>query len=156
MRIHILAVANRAPDWVKLGFQEYVRRLPGPFRPQLQRIALGRRGRDGGGERARAEEGQRILKAVPQTAHMVALDVSGSAWSTAQLSERLRGWQQAGRDVYLVIGGPDGLSPDCLARADARWSLSPLTLPHALVQVVLAEALYRAWSITAGHPYHRQ
>ena len=86
---------------------------------------------------------------------MVALDVVGQGWDTQQLSKRLETWQQAGRDVYLLIGGPDGLAPACLERANERWSLSPLTLPHALVQVVLAEALYRAWSVTAGHPYHR-
>jgi 23S rRNA (pseudouridine1915-N3)-methyltransferase len=92
---------------------------------------------------------------LPQAAHVVALAVEGSAWSTHQLSDRLQVWQRAGRDVYLLVGGPEGLSPTCLARADERWSLSPLTLPHALVQVVLAEALYRAWSLVEGHPYHR-
>jgi 23S rRNA (pseudouridine1915-N3)-methyltransferase len=154
VRIRILAVANREPVWVKQGFDEYVRRLPGPYRPELRRIRLGRRG-GGDDQRARDDEGQRVLAAVPAAAHLVALDVAGQAWTTAQLSARLQSWQQAGRDVYLLIGGPDGLAPACLERADQRWSLSPLTLPHALVQVVLAEALYRAWSVIEGHPYHR-
>ena len=154
MRTHILAVANRAPEWVRRGVDDYLRRLPAAYRPELRLIRPGRRGR-GDDERARTEEGQRILALLPGSAYVVALDVVGQGWDTQQLSKRLETWQQAGRDVYLLIGGPDGLAPACLERANERWSLSPLTLPHALVQVVLAEALYRAWSVTAGHPYHR-
>ena len=152
MHIHILLVANRVPDWVAQGTEHYLQRLPGSVRPRLHQLPLGR-GADPA--RARREEGERLLKALPEKAHVVALDVSGAAWSTARLAAQLKRWQHGGKDVYLLIGGPEGLSKACLERAEVRWSLSALTLPHALVQVVLAEALYRAWSITAGHPYHR-
>ena len=94
-------------------------------------------------------------KTLPEGDRVIALDVRGSAWSTEQLAEELSDWQMAGTNVSLLIGGPDGLSRDCLQRARQRWSLSALTLPHPLVRVVLAEQLYRAWTITAGHPYHR-
>lgn len=96
-----------------------------------------------------------MLAAVPRDCHVIALDVTGQAWNTEVLAGRLQGWLGAGRDVALLVGGPDGLAPACLARADTRWSLSPLTLPHALVRVVLAEQLYRAWTLVSGHPYHR-
>ncbi len=156
MRIHVVAVGHRAPAWVQQGWEHFTQRLPTPVRPKLHRIAPGRRvGDRDSARRARDAEGQRILKQLPDPAHVVALEIEGSPWSSAELSARLAHWQQAGRDVYLLIGGPDGLAPACLGRANERWSLSPLTLPHALVQVLLAEALYRAWSIGAGHPYHR-
>jgi 23S rRNA (pseudouridine1915-N3)-methyltransferase len=96
-----------------------------------------------------------MLAVLPDRAHVVALDVAGSPWSSAQLSKRLMRWQRDRQDVYLLIGGSDGLASACLERAQERWSLGPLTLPHTLIQVVLAEALYRAWSVTQGHPYHR-
>ena len=96
-----------------------------------------------------------MLAAIPERSLVVALDVGGSAWDTPALAARLREWLQSGRDIVLLVGGPDGLSGDCLRRADLRWSLSALTLPHALVRVVLAEQLYRAWTIISGHPYHR-
>ena len=152
MHIHILAVANRVPDWVAQGTEQYLQRLPAGIRPRIHQLPLGR---GGDPARARREEGERLLKVLPDQACVVALDVRGAAWSTARLAAELERWQHSGKDVYLLIGGPEGLAPACLERAEARWSLSALTLPHALVQVVLAEALYRAWSIAAGHPYHR-
>ena len=96
-----------------------------------------------------------MLAAIPERSLVVALDVGGSAWDTPALAARLQEWLQSGRDIVLLVGGPDGLSGDCLRRAELRWSLSALTLPHALVRVVLAEQLYRAWTIISGHPYHR-
>jgi 23S rRNA (pseudouridine1915-N3)-methyltransferase len=96
-----------------------------------------------------------MLAAIPERSLVVALDVGGRAWDTSALAVRLQEWLQSGRDIVLLVGGPDGLSGDCLRRADLRWSLSALTLPHALVRVVLAEQLYRAWTIISGHPYHR-
>ena len=93
--------------------------------------------------------------AIPAGCLVIALDVAGGAWSTEVLAERLQGWLADGRDVVLLVGGPDGLSPDCLACADLKWSLSALTYPHALVRIIIAEQLYRAWTINAGHPYHR-
>jgi 23S rRNA (pseudouridine1915-N3)-methyltransferase len=96
-----------------------------------------------------------MLKAIPKGSQVLGMDVAGSTWSTERLSERLERWMADGRDIALLVGGPEGLAPDCLRRADARWSLSPLTLPHPLVRVVVAEQLYRAWSIMRNHPYHR-
>lgn len=113
------------------------------------------RGHAGDVARAREEEGRRLLGACAPDDHVVALDERGTGWSTLELARNLRQWELDGRDVDLLVGGADGLSGTCLARAGARWSLSPLTLPHALVRVVVAEQLYRAWSVNAGHPYHR-
>ncbi len=153
MHIHILVVGNRPPEWVARGCEDYLKRLPAAARPRIQRLPLARRGPSAAA--ARDAQGKRMLALLPARAHVVALDVAGSPWSTAQLSDRLMRWQQDRQDVYLLIGGPDGLAPACLERARERWSLGPLTLPHTLIQVVLAEALYRAWTVNQGHPYHR-
>ncbi len=143
------------PGWVKTGYQEYARRLPPECRLNLIEIAPGKRGKNADIARAVRDEGERMLAAIPKDTHVVALDVRGTQWSTAQLSAQLQSWLQGGRDVALLIGGPEGLAEPCLTRAAVKWSLSPLTLPHALVRVVAAEQLYRAWSILKHHPYHR-
>jgi 23S rRNA (pseudouridine1915-N3)-methyltransferase len=96
-----------------------------------------------------------MLKAVPPRARVVALDVQGRSWSTEHLAASLAGWLGEGRDLALLVGGPEGLAAECLARADIRWSLSPLTFPHPLVRIILAEQIYRAWTLLHGHPYHR-
>ncbi len=106
-------------------------------------------------ERATADEGKRIAAAIPDGAHVVALVENGKPWSTKELAAKLEGWSERGAPVAFLVGGPDGLSAEALARANERWSLSPLTLPHGLVRVVVAEALYRAWSVLQNHPYHR-
>ena len=124
----------------------------------LSAIWIGRardRGKGASAEVARREEGLRLLAALPKGAQLVALDERGTAWSTAQLARELAGWLGEGRDLALLIGGPEGLDEACRARADRLWSLSPLTFPHPLVRVILAEQLYRAWSLLGGHPYHR-
>ncbi len=143
------------PGWVKTGYQEYARRLPPECRLNLIEIAPGKRGKNADIARAVQDEGERMLAATPKDTHVVALDVHGTQWSTAQLSAQLQSWLQGGRDVALLIGGPEGLAEPCLTRAAVKWSLSPLTLPHALVRVAAAEQLYRAWSILKNHPYHR-
>jgi len=155
MRIHLLAVGTRMPAWVTAGYREYARRLPRECSLQLVEIAPGRRGRSGTAARARTEEGRKMLAALPKDCRVIALDVGGAAWSTGTLARHLQDWLGAGRDVALLVGGPDGLAPACVDRADASWSLSPLTFPHALVRVLLAEQLYRAWTLGTGHPYHR-
>jgi 23S rRNA (pseudouridine1915-N3)-methyltransferase len=155
MRIHLLAVGTRMPAWVTAGYQEYARRLPRECSLQLVEIASGRRGRSGGAARAREAEGRHMLAALPKGCRVIALDVGGVAWSTGMLARQLQDWLGAGRDVALLVGGPDGLAPACLERADESWSLSPLTFPHGLVRVLLAEQLYRAWTLGTGHPYHR-
>lgn len=143
------------PDWVATGYQEYARRMPRECVLKLTEISPHRRTRGSDAARARAAEGERMLSAAPGSARLVALDQGGRQWSTEQLARELDGWLGSGEDVALMIGGPDGLSAECLAAARQRWSLSALTLPHPLVRVVVAEQLYRAWSILRNHPYHR-
>lgn len=152
--VDMLAAANRQPEWVESGFEEYAKRLRGRVRLELRQVPLARRPDTSG--RAVADEGRRLLAALPKGAHVVALDERGAAWSTRALAARLDAWRTLGAPVALLIGGPDGLSPDCLERADETWALSPLTLPHGLVRVVAAEALYRALAVLEGHPYHRE
>ena len=155
MRIHLIAVGTRMPSWVSVGYGEYARRLPRACVLLLVEIPAARRGTSLTGEQARREEGRLLLAAIPHDCHIIALDVRGRGWSTEQLASQLQGWLGSGRDVALLVGGPDGLAPDCLERAGQAWSLSSLTFPHALVRVVVAEQLYRAWTINCGHPYHR-
>ncbi len=155
MRIHLISAGNRMPRWVAEGYGEYAKRMPPECALRLLEIASGRRGKGMDPRRAMVEEGERMLRAVPKGARVIALDVRGKSWSTEQLSVRLGGWLADGRDLALLVGGPEGLAPACLERAKGRWSLSPLTFPHLLVRVVLAEQLYRAWSLLRGHPYHR-
>lgn len=155
MRIYLIAVGTRMPDWVVAGYTDYARRMPRECSLQLVEIAPGRRGKSASVERAIREEGRQMLAAIPKDCRVVALDVRGRSWSTAELAGQLQDWLGAGSDVALLVGGPDGLDPACLERADTRWSLSALTFPHALVRVLLAEQLYRAWTLATGHPYHR-
>ena len=155
MRISVLAVGTRMPDWVNEGVAEYSRRLPRDLRLEWREIPLARRGMAGDVQQALAREGEQILKAIPDGDRVIALDVEGKALSTTELAAQLADWQMSGDNYSMLIGGPDGLSRACLARADRRWSLSRLTLPHPLVRILLAEQLYRAWTITVNHPYHR-
>ncbi len=154
MRIRLLTVARRVPAWVTSAWDEYVRRLPPELQPGLVEIAPARASAGRTVAMRLADEAERIRRAWPREPWVVALDTGGSAWSSAALARELARWQGRGRDVVLLVGGADGLAPDLLAGASQRWSLSALTLPHALVRVVIAEALYRAWTINAGHPYH--
>lgn len=144
------------PAWVTEAYREYAQRLPPECPLLLHEIAPGKRGKGADLERIRNEEGARMLAALPRTVHVVTLDIAGKAWSTEALSRQLAHWLQGGRDLALLVGGPEGLADDCRRRADQSWSLSPLTLPHPLVRVVVAEQLYRAWSVLHGHPYHRE
>ena len=155
MQVHLIAVGTRMPAWVTTGYNEYARRMPRECSLKLIEIPLSKRRKTQSALKNRQEEGRAMLAAVPGQATLIALDVRGKAWSTESLSTRLQQWLQGGRDIALLVGGPDGLADECLARADLRWSLSPLTLPHALVRVLLAEQLYRAWTVIQGHPYHR-
>ena len=155
MRIHLISVGRRMPDWVESGYREYAKRLPPECSLNLIEVEPRRRGKTAGPEQSRADESERILKSIPKGAGVTALDGRGEAWSTEELARRMALWLSEGRDRALLVGGPDGLADDCLARADQRWSLSNLTFPHALVRVILAEQVYRAWSLLNGHPYHR-
>jgi 23S rRNA (pseudouridine1915-N3)-methyltransferase len=155
MKLKLLAVGTRMPSWVEAGCNEYGKRMPPELRIETIEIALGARGKNQPASKAIEKESQALLKAIGAQDFVVALDVIGRSLSTEQLATKLADWQMNGRDVCLIIGGPDGLSAECLARADMRWSLSDLTLPHPLVRIVLMEQMYRAWTINANHPYHR-
>lgn len=143
------------PSWVTTGYQEYAKRLPSDMQLQLQELPLGFRGKSADPAKAMQKEGESMLAAIGNGDRVVALDVLGKPWSTEQLAEQCSDWRMDGRNVSLLVGGPNGLAPECLARADQKWSLSPLTLPHPLVRVLLAEQLYRAWTILNHHPYHK-
>ena len=155
MRISVIAVGSKMPLWVEQGVAEYSKRLPAEIRFQVKEIALGKRGKNADLKRAIDGEGQQMLAAIGARDRVIALDVKGKPWDTDKLAVELADWQMQGDDVSLLVGGPDGLAAECLQRADQRWSLSALTLPHPLVRIVLAEQLYRAWSINNNHPYHR-
>ncbi len=143
------------PDWVTKGYNEYAKRLNGDCYLKLVEIAAGKRGKNADLVRIKRVEGEKLLEAIPKGCLVVALEVLGKAWSTEKLSQQMDNWLHSGQDVALLIGGPEGLSEACVARADIKWSLSPLTLPHPLVRVLLSEQLYRAYSILKNHPYHR-
>jgi len=145
--VTVLAVGHRMPAWIQEGFTEYTRRMPPEVRVELVELKPGK---------SKADEGQAILDAVPDRATLLALDERGKAVTTQGLSVMLSEWMRDATQPCFAIGGADGLSDDVRERASKLISLSALTLPHQLVRVVLAEQLYRAWSILARHPYHRE
>ena len=155
MKARLVAVGERAPGWVAEGFAEYRKRLSHWLPLDLVEIEPGLRGKGRDTARATADEGARVLAALPKSVHVVALDVGGRGWSSEELAQRLQHWRNGGRDLALLIGGPEGHADEVLAAADERWSLGPLTLPHMLVRLVVAEQLYRAAALLANHPYHR-
>jgi 23S rRNA (pseudouridine1915-N3)-methyltransferase len=155
MRLRLLSPSGRSPDWVSAGFEEFARRMPRECRLELEELPLGRRTKGAAPTRAIEGERDRLLSRVDVDEIVIALDERGRATDSEGLAAWLREWMAAGKDVALMMGGPDGLHGDCLSRAQQRWSLSPLTLPHGLVRIIVAEQLYRAWSIVQGHPYHR-
>jgi 23S rRNA (pseudouridine1915-N3)-methyltransferase len=155
VRIRIIAVGERMPRWVDEVVADYTRRLAASLKVALVEVPAGQRSSRGDPAQATQIEGQRILELIKPQEFLVALDERGAALSTRELATWLSGRMQEGRDLALVIGGPDGLATEVLTRADQKLSLSRLTLPHPLVRVVLAEQLYRAHTILSGHPYHR-
>ncbi len=156
MRITILSVGHRTPGWIQEGFREYARRMPPEIRLELVELKPEERGAGKPPGRAKALEGERLLAAVPQDGLLIALDEKGRSVSTQGLSVMLAGWMRDAAHPVFAIGGADGLSDEVKERAAKLVSLSALTLPHRLVRIVLAEQIYRAWSILAGHPYHRE
>jgi len=155
MQLLVAAVGQRMPRWVNEAWTEYARRMPPGLGLSLREIPLARRGKNADTKRLTAVESNALLAAMPGRSLKIALDVKGQSWSTEKLASNLQGWMGDGRDVGFMIGGPDGIDNDIMQTADQRWSLGPLTLPHPLVRVVLAEQIYRAWTITQNHPYHR-
>ena len=155
MKARLIAVGEHPPGWVSEGFAEYRKRLSHWLPLDLVEIAPGVRGKGRDAARATHDEGQRVLAALPKQGLVVALDGRGRQHSSEDLAQRMEHWRQQGRDLAFLVGGPEGHAPEVMARADERWSLGPLTLPHMLVRLVLAEQLYRACTLLANHPYHR-
>ena len=156
MKLQLIAVGTKMPKWVEEGYKEYSRRFPKDMPLELIEISAGKRGKNADIPRILQKEGEAMLAAVAKGNRIVTLDIPGKRWDTGELAQQLDAWKLDGREVSILIGGPEGLSPACKAAAEQSWSLSPLTLPHPLVRVVMAESLYRAWSVTANHPYHRE
>lgn len=154
MKLQLVAVGTKMPDWVQTGFTEYLRRFPKDMPFELVEIPAGKRGKNADIKRILDKEGELMPAAAGKTASSPS--IFQKTLDTPQLAHELERWKQDGRDVSLLIGGPEGLSPACKAAAEQSWSLSALTLPHPLVRVLVAESLYRAWSITTNHPYHRE
>lgn len=156
MKIQLIAVGTKMPDWVEKGYQEYARRFPKEMQLELLEINAGKRGKNADIKRILKKEGELTLAAIPPGNKIVTLEVTGQAWKTEQLANEMRKWQLDARNISLLIGGPEGLSPECIAAAEQRWSLSALTLPHPIVRIIVAESLYRAYTLTINHPYHRE
>jgi 23S rRNA (pseudouridine1915-N3)-methyltransferase len=154
VKIRLLCVGTRVPEWVAEGYATFARRLPKDNALVLEQVPAARRQSDI--RRCIDDEGERLLGRISHDECVIALDERGSAWSSVVLSQKLAAWRRDGRDVVLLVGGADGLSDKCMARAGESWSLSAATLPHALVRVVVAEQIYRAWTLLTGHPYHRE
>lgn len=155
MIIYLISVGNRMPAWVKQGYEEYAKRLPKECALVLKEIPPSKRVKNVNVERLVQQEGEKMLAAVPEDSHIVALDLQGKAWNTRDLAKQMQQWRETGRSVSLLIGGPEGLSEQVRIRARQSWCLSNLTFPHPLVRVIVAEQLYRAWSLINNHPYHR-
>ena len=156
MKIQLVAVGTKMPAWVETGYKEYARRFPKDMPFELLEINAGKRGKNADIARILEKEGELLLNAIPKGHRIVTLEVEGKPWTTPQLAKQLERWQLDSRDVALLIGGPEGLAPSCIKASEQKWSLSPLTLPHPMVRIVVAESLYRAWSINNNHPYHRE
>jgi 23S rRNA (pseudouridine1915-N3)-methyltransferase len=154
VRLLVIAVGQRQPAWAETAYEDYAKRFPAELRLELKALKAEPRNAKTA-QALMAAERTRIEAALPKGVRKVALDERGDRLTTVQLAARLKAWRAEGRDVALLIGGPDGLDPALKSNADERLRLSDLTLPHAFVRVLLVEALYRAWSLMAGHPYHR-
>lgn len=156
MRLVLAAVGHKPPSWAETAYEDYAKRFPPELRLELKAVKAEPRTGGKTPPQMMAAEAQRLEAAIPKGARRVILDERGTRLTTVQLAERLRAWLGEGRDVALLVGGPDGLDPVLKASGDETLRISDLTLPHAMVRVLLAEALYRAWSVTTGHPYHRE
>jgi 23S rRNA (pseudouridine1915-N3)-methyltransferase len=156
MKLTLYAVGTKMPAWVTQGFSEYSRRFPRDLSFNLVEINAGKRGKNADISRILDKEGEQLLNAIPKGSRIVTLEVEGKPWTTPQLANELERWQLDGRDVALLVGGPEVLSPSCIKASEQKWSLSALTLPHPMVRILIAESLYRAWSVNTNHPYHRE
>lgn len=155
MKIKVLSIGTKMPSWVNDGVAEYCKRLPKDLSLEMMELPLAARGKNADIKRIVQKETSSILSHIQTQDYVIALEVKGQSWSTEKLAKNLESWQMSGQNVVILIGGPDGLGEECRQRADKQWSLSALTLPHPIVRVVLAEQIYRAWTVTQNHPYHR-
>jgi 23S rRNA (pseudouridine1915-N3)-methyltransferase len=155
MKIRLLTITHKLPAWIQTGYQEYAKRLPPAYALELIEIPAEKRTANANLKQLTEREGEKMLALIKSQHRIIALDVQGELWSTEQLADKLARWSQDGRPIDLLVGGPEGLAPACLQRAETKWSLSPLTFPHLLVKLIVAEQMYRAWTILQGHPYHR-
>lgn len=155
MKINLVTVGSRMPSWVDDGVAEYTKRLPPEFSLSVTDVPLGKRGKGLDVEQAIRKEADALLARVRPQDHVIALEVTGLRLSTEALAQRLDAIRMEGRNIVMLVGGPDGLGQTCLHRADEKWSLSALTLPHPLVRILVAEQIYRAWTVLNAHPYHR-
>lgn len=156
MKLYLIAVGHKMPDWISAGYEEFAKRMPRDFPLQLIELKPDKRISARTPQQVMAEEAERILAAIPTGARVLALDERGANWTTMKLADNMKDWQRDGRDTVFIIGGTDGLDPSVKKRADQLLQLSAMTLPHGLVRVLLAEQLYRAVSILNNHPYHRE
>lgn len=155
MKIYLIALGERVPQWVNDGYRDYILRLPPDYSPKLIEIPTARRTKNANREQLLNHECERVLAAIPRDTIVWALDEHGQNWSSAELANQLANCAQQSNDLTLLIGGPEGLAPVCKDRAQKLWSLSRLTFPHFLVRVLIAEQIYRAWTILNRHPYHK-
>lgn len=155
MDIYLITVGSRSAQWVLHGFDEYARRLPKHCCLKLIEVKAASR-KSGDTEQVRREEGRRLMRRVPPGSHVIALAEHGQPFSTRALAEKMEVWMRRSVNAAVLVGGADGLDTKCFEQADECWSLSTLTFPHTLVRVIMAEQIYRAWTILAKHPYHRE
>lgn len=156
MKIYLIAVGTKMPSWVTEGFNEYQKRFPKDNALELIEIPAEHRGKNANFAKILRKEGENTIAAIPKNSHVVTLDIPGKMYTTEELAEEMKKWRMSGKDVALLVGGPEGLADECKALAKQSWSLSKLTMPHPLVRIVVAESLYRAWSLIANLPYHRE
>ncbi len=156
MKIHLIAIGKKMPEWVNTGFSEFSKRMPPELQINLIEITPSVRNKSTPIEKNIKEEGERIQSAIPPNSRLIILDEKGENFSSIDLSNKMENWLPMGQDVSIVIGGADGIDKTIKQNADELWSLSTLTMPHSLVRVFIAEQLYRGWSILKGHPYHRE
>lgn len=155
MQINLISVGTRMPSWVQQGYDEYAKRMPRECQLNLKEVSAGKRGKNSDVARIIRDEGERMINAIPNRSHIVTLDVPGKPWTTQDVSKAMARWLEGGQHIALLIGGPEGLSDAAKKQANESWSLSNLTFPHPLVRIVVAEQLYRGWSLINNHPYHR-
>lgn len=155
MKIRLLTITHKAPEWIQTGYEEYAKRLPAHCALELIEIPAEKRTANADLKRIADREGEKMLAIINPQHHVIALDVKGKSWSTEDLSSQMNEWLHSGRNIDLLVGGPEGLAISCLQKANEKWSLSPLTFPHILVKLIVAEQIYRAYTILQGHPYHR-